>query len=244
MFIIASLFIAMKLFVFLLFLFAETATIAQQKLDNTVEFNDGVYLSVEEFLSNRPSIKIEDVELEYIDEVFDTEHAKAINVIRHNDNVNEKVWAVCIEGRLYIRLAASLKSFDKYEKRFVKDNTYLKILSSGEICVFSLPIYMTISNSLGAFGGVGALASSKVSNSPSVSTNNVYDGSNTKWYFISLKDGNVYTLEIENFINYIKHDTDFNNIVIADKKAKKKLLYYVSKYNEKNPFYIQPANEN
>lgn len=234
----------MKLFVLLLFLFAETATIAQQKLDNTVEFNDGVYLTIEEFLSNRPSIKIEDVELRYVDEVFDTEHAKVINVIRYNDNINEKVWAVCIEGELHIRIAASLKSSDRHEKRFVKENTYLKILSSGEICVFSLPIYMTISNSMGAFGGVGALASSKVSNSPSVSTNNVYDGSNTKWYFISLKDGNVHTLELENFINCIKHDTDFTDIVVSDKKAKKKLLYYVNKYNEKNPFYIQSANEN
>jgi hypothetical protein len=217
---------------------------AQQLFNNSIEFNDGIYISAEEFANNKPSLKLEEVELNYNIEYISAQ-VKQLKIIHNEKDIADSVWGVCLNGKPYLRILPYIeKNIFFVAKDILKNNSFVKFFSFGEICILSIPIFKSHLDPVmfGVLVSAGAVYINTAPNESALRSNNSSDERNTLWYMYSVKLNISNRLQHNTLKWYMSNDSELSKQFENDRKSKKKLLYYVNKYNERNPFYIQPEN--
>jgi hypothetical protein len=223
--------------VFVLCSLSELISAQEVLFNNELEFKDGVYMSIEDFKKNKPSISLSSIDAS-IDERFLS--AQTIKIDFEDNLLMKNIWGICLNGKVYLRIMPYISdSISRREMKIISDNLFVKIQNTGSLCYLVLPIYTTMINPI-FLGIAGSMASAKVNTTPTYSPLRISDDSQSKHFILSLKENTAYELTIGVLKLFVKDDAILLNEINSDKKAWKKLLYYVLKYNERNPYYIQP----
>ena len=182
-------------------------------------FKNGIYLSIEEFKSDSPSLPLSSVlnesrdvlssrlctkKLEYIEE-------GVIQEIRSKD-----IWGVCINGNPYIR---------HQQGGIIQEQCFFKIFDLGAISRYFVQKVKTANNSM--------LSDPNTGFGPP--TNNQAKLKILE-FAIDLETGEKYNLKSEasKVIELIKKDNHFQNT----KMKKKDVSIYITQHNKRNPIDI------
>src|SRR5690606_15540293 len=103
---------AMKYLAALFIVFAQMLQAQTILLNDDFEFKEGVYLSLNEFNKNAPSINLEDVELIF-DEEYSNAQIKRITIVEKKNDITEFVWALQFDNGLFIRLEPTISAHKK-----------------------------------------------------------------------------------------------------------------------------------
>lgn len=192
------------------FLLAQTDSIAYSR---DYEFNEGIYLTIEQFKSNTPILRQSIVtsiprnELDFFYQI--TEQKEVVYV---DDNGKEQhvatsaIWGYCQNRAIYINL----------NKKFNKLNVI------GMLCHFTATIRINAAY-----------------HDP-MNFNNTVD--ELRQFVLDLKSNKIYEFDTANMEQLLQYDTDLHNKFISLKKREKanSIFIYLRKFNEKHPFYLPP----
>ena len=123
-----------------------TTCYSQETLNSNTEFIDGIYLSCQDFMTNRPSLA---------DGYYTYQETKSSNSMMRflynikvdstNENIKEKaIWGICIKGRPFINTnvmrknysdQAKINQFNPVGKRAI---TFTRFVIIGRMCYFVL----------------------------------------------------------------------------------------------------------
>ena len=91
---------------FISFLLLPTIALCQVGLENKVVFKSGIYLTMEEFLENKPSLPFEGVNNLSAESLENRLCERKIEYIEDNQIKTiktQEIWGICINGQPYIR---------------------------------------------------------------------------------------------------------------------------------------------
>ncbi len=113
----------------LIILFIAFTAMAQDKLDNSFSFTNGIYTSFEDFKNDSPTYSWQDISTEYV--VMEERFRAKSGIVKIEESGEEipapKIWGICVNGRPYIRTAIDTK------KGLI---TYSGLSIRGNICYF------------------------------------------------------------------------------------------------------------
>lgn len=193
---------------------------------DTVIFNDGIYLKYENLLKNSPIT------------FNDTIETKGEILKYRNDNgdtikINLKdTWGKVEKGKIFIYW-----SFNWTNEVKRVPGSYHRILNIAPI----MPLYIYSFTKVESTHG---------SNNPGMGFYSMPGGNGmtltqTKKCYVSFNNGNVYSFNKRNILQYIKKDTElFEEFKKSRLKKKDKLLIFTKKYNDRNPVKLDFKKDN
>lgn len=192
-------------------------------LSEDFPFEDGVYMSFEEFKGNSPSYKGPEVELFSLDS---TEyHLQNISKIRLKNGKKiplRTVWGICYQGVPYVRFKHSPTVVAKNKNFFGEDvNTFFRLDIIGALCVFNAE--ETVSKfPYSAFSNLPPQKESKIN----------YN------MILDLATGSFYYLDFETVAWFVKTD-DFlyDQMLYYQYESYVNLHDFIIYYNLRNPVY-------
>jgi hypothetical protein len=219
---------------------------------SAVNFESGIYMSIDEFLKNEPSINSSQVEIfqENIDLTFR-------NIwIRHNaDSLNidlAKIWGLAIDGSFYLNNGCLLESKNIIKGRFSRidfiGSVCLMSISIVDIEYFKENFYKTLDNEKidlfykSVYSPLSEITYKYNSQKPYESNLHWRMDNNEGYNFnaiLDLKTQKVYEYNVYNVFRCINEDKDLIIEINNDKEYKRKIPLYILKYNRRNPFYLK-----
>ena len=214
---------------------------AQTEINNDFKFNDGVYMSLEEFIANTPTYTFDELRIkESLESNFYKIVINKMEVLGEDGKwirVKRKdIWELAHKGSGYVNLDHMSHSKKKHSLLFYKSPTvgsgFNRLMLIGRICHFSWEGMVSYDSHPNTPLG------RPESNVPTMRRRN-----EARQYMLDLKTGDVMPLEPESLFKFIKDDRElalqFHNEKKRDKKKKLFLLSYLKKYNERNPYFIE-----
>ena len=181
------------------------------------EYNDGIYLSLEEFKNNSPSIPLPSIVEVGRNQLGNTICMRKLEYVR-NDSILEikakEVWGICMNGNPYIRYSEG--------SLLPGEPCFFKLMSIGSISTFYM---QKVENkeawNIQPYSGMRQLRPSKVK---------------VLQFALDLESGKTFNQKSEanKIIDVIRQDAFFK-----DRKMKRKEVgIYITQYNNRNPLYV------
>ncbi len=215
---------------FTLILFAPLFLLAQGELfDNRMSYTDGIYLSYDEFLQNKPSIPIEETQ-------FKQRNTRFFNKLKINklkvyqNGAWEKyelnqVWGICINGMPHIQYQVQqnkIMTFGNTSSTFHYDGDFTRIRIIGTICHFNVEDYYSSKKYIHTFSGYAPSG-----NGERISCQKM----------MKLESGVVCDFNEKNLGFLIQDDVELYEHYKTNTSKENLIFIYLQKYNERNPSY-------
>ena len=206
-------------------------------LNSDYPFEDGLYLSFEEFKSNTPSIKAREIKIMDIDST--DYHLKNISKIKVKNPKGKfktysmkKIWGLCFQGQPYINYRGGLfeAGANKGNKSFTNDIfspskvTFARLDIIGSLCVFTLE------------GGSNIYSTNTMVNYSSQS-----DRVFVRNMLLDLQTGNIYECSYESVLFHVQNDEELVDEMHMFHAAIN-LFDIVLSYNNRHPVYADPVS--
>ena len=205
---------------------------AQQKnvvFNNKFQFVDGIYLTYEEFINNKPTYKLSEVRIKEKNTRFFNK--KKIKSIKFRDKYGKKqkvdmcdVWGVCMNQTPYIQYQAvrtQRVNVGTPKLRYTLDGDFTRIRILGNICHFN------IEDVFSANDGYFDASPHQISNSKLLSVQKI----------LKTKTGEVRDFTPVNLQHFMKDDSAlYSHYIKHVEDRENKIFLYLQKYNERNPF--------
>ncbi len=209
---------------------------AQAQMDihsNATSYQDGIYASYEEFLSNAPSISFHDFDIKWGDSKYFNQlkikKIKKRNVSKKKErSVNtSSFWGICVNGIPHIQYGFVRNYKIKFGNNAgSKDSqvNFTRIRIIGNICHFNIEDFFSAKNS------IAGLSSSRAT----------YDDAKMvrKQMIMKLATGQVADFNEHSFMAFIKDDSNLYSHFLKNDKKEAKIFLYLQKYNQRNPFTL------
>ena len=212
---------------FLMLLTSLNFLYGQEKFEYSREFKfkNGIYLSVEDFKNNSPSLPLSAVANQSRDYLESTLCMRTIEFVDEgfiNEVAAKEVWGICINGDPYVRHGA---------KGIVSRACFYKIFSIGSIATFFVQ-RTEMTNNWGSSSPFDTPADRYSSAMRAANPGKLQIAE----FALDLNTGTAYNknTEVSEIIDLIKQDDYFK-----DQKIKKKEVgIYITQYNKRHPFLI------
>ncbi len=219
----------MRLLLLICLGFAMQATAQTQSnfLGNSLPFKDGIYLSYDDFIQNKPSISLDKVKVkEKETRYFNKMKIHKIQILDEGKwqkmNLAE-VWGICIDGMPHIQYMSRNNRnllFGKVAKepRFTGNFTRIRII--GSICHFHIEDYLSnnsnnyLNNQYSSFKDGFHVSTSKI---------------------MKLESGVICDFNEFNLGLLIQDDQKLFDHFKQDEQKEQRIFLYLQKYNERNP---------
>ena len=202
-----------NIFIFLflpLFTFSQHDTTGKVKYTNEFIFNDGIYLSFQEFKNNKPSIKNFTVKKSQFSNPNNTTlEFVCPDSIKSYKNCNVKdCWGYCYRGDVYI--AHSYYSY------------YFRLMVIGSLCHFY---------------GLNSADNNMLLGNDIMSDLGKYDS--YQQFMLDFGTGEVISFTFKTFSYFLKtKDIELYKELMKQKKKRRLIFQYLLKYNEKHPIWF------
>lgn len=209
--------------------FLGTALHAQNTtLNNYFDFKDGIYLSYEEFLENKPSIPIEKVKFKEKGSRFFNKMKITKLYVLEGDSWKKydlkQVWGICTNGMPHIQY--DMKSsrnilFGRQLKKEAYGGNFVRIRIIGSLCHFHIEDFTDKNNS----------------------KNSIYESVYGQMEYVSkqkilqLETGKICDFNPRNLGILIQDDKKLFEHFKQNEQKQEKIFLYLQKYNERNPSY-------
>ena len=195
-------------------------------------------MSIEDFKKNKPKYSFDNIKISYT-EGFQCLHDVKLCEIFNDTCVKidlRSIWGICVNQTPYCVMYVNNQSNEiPVDNNYIEESqvTFYKVIEKGRICYVAPFIYSYTKN-------YGLFSVSHLSLKEENTNANQYGNiSDFEMYGISLEVDSIFYLNKQNLLKNID-DNELEKTIINDRQAKKKLFYYLKKYNERNPYYIQP----
>jgi hypothetical protein len=211
-------------------------------LNDDFKFKDGVYYSTN-IRHNAPLFPLEqlihDIKHGYKKIYITTIHARDKNSDVFKQLSLDSIKVISYEGSIYIKIDDYSNYLNKSGKRqFERVYVFFKAIYTGNLFLFSVPIYKSYRDYGLVFSYTKSFEPDAVSNYQM--NTNLFDSAKFYHYFLQLSDGMLHKLNFDNLYQAISSDSVLAEEMWKDYFAHKKFIYYINKYNERNPYYIEP----
>jgi len=207
-----------SIFLFHLNSFSQNDTIGKTRFSTSYIFNDGVYISFEQLLLNKP-LSFERITngnknaLNWYDNLFKSQKINFLDDFGVQQSINTKqIWGYCRSNALYVNY----------------NDDFFRIPYIGKISHFVGT--QTVRSDFGYDTYYGYNSGML----PSYETSHVVQN------IIDFESGKIYPFTLETVQAFISKDAErFNEFNLLKKNKKKQMLFlYIRRYNERNPLYL------
>lgn len=195
------------------------------QLTNTFEFNNGVYLTINDLQANQPNYTWAEVEASA--HMNREKHVIRLEYLITKDSSKHKIldkniWGICVNGMPYIRIVDSMR----------QQTLFVGLRTRGKLCYFYYDSYemrqvpMTVYN---PNTGEPVLRQF-VENKEPIKVQKMFN----------FETGNVSRLNVATFKTWIENDPQLMNTIndMTTVEATKKLYKMLLIYNDRNPYYL------
>ncbi len=200
-------------------------------LSNTFIFKDGLYTSYEEFLSNSPSITLEELQIKDLNTVYFNK--LKLKYIKKRDKKGkwkklcmDEIWGICINGIPHIQYQVyrpNKIAMGKPKGSFIYKGDFTRLRILGNICHFNIEDFFASSSSY-----FYQSDSFKSEDSRFISTQKM----------MKLSSGVICDYNERNLGILIQDDLALFRHFNANEDREDKLFLYLQKYNERNPYLV------
>ncbi len=194
------------------------------QLVNSFEFNDGVYLTINDLQQNKPNYTWAEINASaHINRDKEVIRLEYLNVKDSSKvGLQEAVWGICVEGVPYIRMIDTMKG----------QTIFTALRVRGKLCYFYYDSYemrevpMTIYDP-----NTGRpIWQQNVENKEPVVVEKM----------LNFETGNISDMEVPTFKNWIQDDKQLTNTIndLSAAEAREKLYKMLLIYNDRNPYYL------
>ncbi|MGB1120943.1 MAG: hypothetical protein ACPG3Z_03035 [Saprospiraceae bacterium] len=194
------------------------------QLVNSFEFNDGVYLTINDLQQNKPNYTWAEINASaHINRDKEVIRLEYLNVKDSSKvGLQEAVWGICVEGVPYIRMIDTMKG----------QTIFTALRVRGKLCYFYYDSYemrevpMTIYDP-----NTGRpIWQQNVENKEPVVVEKM----------LNFETGNISDMEVSTFKNWIQDDKQLTNTIndLSAAEAREKLYKMLLIYNDRNPYYL------
>lgn len=194
------------------------------QLINSFEFEDGVYLTINDLQENRPNYTWADVNASaHINREKEVIRLEYLNTKDSSINdLEETIWGICVEGVPYIRIIDTMK----------QQTIFTALRTRGRLCYFYYDSYEMREVPMIIYDPETRLPiwQQSVENKEPIIVEKM----------LNFQTGNVSNLDISTFKNWIQDDTQLTNTIndLSGAEARKKLYKMLLIYNDRNPYYL------
>lgn len=194
------------------------------QLVNSFEFNDGVYLTINDLQQNKPNYTWAEINASaHINRDKEVIRLEYLNVKDSSKvGLQEAVWGICVEGVPYIRMIDTMKG----------QTIFTALRVRGKLCYFYYDSYemrevpMTIYDP-----NTGRpIWQQNVENKEPIVVEKM----------LNFETGNISDMEVSTFKNWIQDDKQLTNTIndLSAAEAREKLYKMLLIYNDRNPYYL------
>ena len=195
------------------------------QLTNTFEFNNGVYLTINDLHANQPNYTWADVQasahMNREKNVIRIEYLQMKDSTKVNILDND-IWGICVNGVPYIRIVDSMR----------QQTLFVGLRTRGKLCYFQYDSYKMKEVPMTVYDP---------NTGEPVFTKNVENKAPVKVHqMLNFKTGEVENLELNMFKSWIKDDSQLTNTIngMTIREANKKLYKMLLIYNDRNPYFL------
>lgn len=204
------------------------------ELNSATEFKDGIYLSYNDFKTNTPSVSLNDIHYEIVEQKNKT--SQSVTTKRFSSSITiaitiDSLWGICIEGRPYIATGGTNKGdfvfqddgLSEIKKKNQKVYSFSKFVFTGHLCYFFTTNYKSSGISF---------------------TTLLYPDKTAKMksdqYLLKVSTGELTSFNSSNLLKLISNDIDlYLKYKKMSKNQKKKEIFNVFReYNSRNPIFL------
>jgi hypothetical protein len=198
------------------------------QITNNFEFNNGVYLTINDLQKNQPNYNWQEVKASaHINREKNIVRFEYLNIVDSFENVvkiltKTDFWGVCVDGVPYIRVVDTM----------LNEVQFIGLRTRGRICYFEYDSYemrsvpMTIYN--------------PKTRKPVWVQNLVNKEAVVKQKMMDFSTGKVEDLDISIFKDWIKNDQQLINTIndLSEKEANRKLYKMMLIYNDRHSYLL------
>jgi hypothetical protein len=221
----------MKRQLFLLLFWSFTVVVSAQdsvQLTNNFEFNNGVYLTINDLQNNQPNYNWQEVKASaHINRDKNVVRFEYLNLMDSLGNLvgnltNTDFWGICVDGVPYIRVADTM----------VHEVQFVGLRTRGKICYFEYDSYEMRSVPMTIYDPKTQkpIWVQNIDNKEPIEKEKMMDFST----------GIVEDLDIAIFKDWIKNDAQLVNTIndLSEKEANQKLYKMMLIYNDRHPYFV------
>lgn len=213
-----------------------TRSVAQDSLavHQDFYFENGVYLTFEEFRGNQPALSWNDLDAEaHIDGQERLVRFSEILKLSSNEPLDiATLWGVCIEGKPFLNISR-VKGKEKLRSRGEDPVLFVRLQSVGKLCYFYYEAYVMEKVAMHVYDprtGV-RISTGMVENQKAIAVKKV----------LKFESGEVEDYNLNTFKSLIRDDeallTTLNDL--SDTEARSKMYKSLFIYNDRNPVFFK-----
>ena len=194
------------------------------QLVNSFEFNDGVYLTINDLQQNKPNYTWAEINASaHLNKDKEVIRLEYLNVKDSSKvDLQEVVWGICVEGVPYIRMIDTMKEQTIFTALRVRGKLCYFYYDSYEIREVPMTIYDPNTGQ--------PIWQQNVENKEPVVVEKM----------LNFETGNISDMEVSTFKNWIQDDKQLTNTIndLSAAEAREKLYKMLLIYNDRNPYYL------
>lgn len=198
------------------------------QITNNFEFNNGVYLTIQDLQKNQPNYNWQEVKASaHLNREKNIVRFEYLNIVDSLENVikdltNTDFWGVCVNGIPYIRVVDTM----------LNEVQFIGLRTRGRICYFEYDSY--------EMRAVPMTIYDPKTKKPVWVQNIVNKEPIAKQKMMDFSTGSVADLDLEIFKDWIKNDQQLTNTIndLSEKEADRKLYKMMLIYNDRNPYLL------
>lgn len=214
---------------FCCFTFSVFAQDTTTQLTNNFEFNNGVYLTINDLRQNKPNYNWQELKASaHINKEKHIVRFEYLNLVDSLENVigdltNTDFWGICVNGIPYIRVVDTMR----------KEVQFVMLRTRGKICYFEYDSYQMRSVPMTIYDPKTRkpVWVQNIMNREPIEVGRMMDFST----------GSVADLDVAIFKDWVKKDTQLSNTIndMNDREVAQKLYKMMLIYNDRNPYFFE-----
>jgi hypothetical protein len=198
------------------------------QITNNFEFNNGVYLTINDLQKNQPNYNWQEVKASaHINREKNIVRFEYLNIVDSLENVLKTLtttdfWGICVDGVPYIRVVDTM----------LNEVQFIGLRTRGRICYFEYDSYEMRSVPMTIYD--------PKTQRPVWVQNVINKEPIAKQKMMDFSTGSVADLDLNIFKDWIKNDQQLTNTIndLSEKEANRKLYKMMLIYNDRNPYLL------